>query len=348
MSENHEAIRNGYNRLIHEKSPYLLQHANNPVDWYPWGEEAFKKAHQEEKLIFLSVGYSTCHWCHVMAHESFEDLEVAQLLNEAFICIKVDREERPDIDKVYMTVCQMMTGAGGWPLTIVMTPDKEPVFAATYIPKESGFGRIGIVELITRIQGIWSHRREDVLESAAQIVDAVRQAEDLIHVDTLPTTILDETYEDLHGRYDDEYGGFGPAPKFPMPHQLMFLLRYWKWSGNKNALHMVEKTLQAMRLGGIYDHVGFGFHRYSTDEKWLTPHFEKMLYDQALLSLAYTEAYQATGNETFRRTACEIFTYVMRDMKSLKGGFYAAEDADTEGEEGKYYLWRHDEIEQLM
>jgi uncharacterized protein len=348
MNENHETIGNGRNRLIHEKSPYLLQHAHNPVDWFPWGEEAFRKAHEEEKLIFLSVGYSTCHWCHVMAHESFEDPEVAELLNEAFVCVKVDREERPDIDKVYMTVCQMMTGAGGWPLTVVMTPDKEPVFAATYIPRESGFGRIGMPELITRIQAIWSHRREDVLESAAQIVDALRQAEDLIHIDVLPKSIIDETYEDLRGCYDNEHGGFGHAPKFPMPHQLMFLLRYWKWSGNKNALDMVEKTLQAMRLGGIYDHVGFGFHRYSTDEEWLLPHFEKMLYDQALLSLAYTEAYQATGNENYRKTACEIFNYVMRDMKSLKGGFYAAEDADTEGEEGKYYLWRHDEIEELM
>ena len=336
------------NHLIHEKSPYLLQHAFNPVDWRPWSDEAFKKAREEDKLIFLSVGYSTCHWCHVMAHESFEDPEVARLLDESFVCIKVDREERPDIDKVYMTACQMLTGSGGWPLTIIMTPERRPVFAATYIPRNSGFGRIGMLELIPRIREIWENRREELLKSADQIVAAIRGSEAESPGGLLSGDILDEAYEDLHGRYDETYGGFGPPPKFPMPHQMIFLLRYWKWTGRMKALEMVEKTLHAMRSGGIYDHVGFGFHRYSTDEKWLAPHFEKMLYDQALLSMAYTEAYQATGHHAYKETACEIFSYILRDMTSSAGGFCSAEDADSEGEEGKFYLWTYDEIEQVL
>ncbi|MGC9976292.1 MAG: thioredoxin domain-containing protein [Syntrophales bacterium] len=348
MATSQNATGNIPNRLIHEKSPYLLQHAYNPVDWYPWSGEAFDKALTENKPVFLSVGYSTCHWCHVMAHESFEDPEIGRLLNEVFVCIKVDREERPDIDKVYMSACQMMTGAAGWPLTIVMTPDRKPFFAATYIPRESRFGRIGLLDLIPRIKEIWTERYEDILRSAVEIVSTLQRKTAGIKGAALSKDTLREAYEGLAGIYDKEYGGFGPAPKFPTPHQLLFLMRYWKWNGEKRALEMVEKTLQAMRCGGIYDHVGFGFHRYSTDRRWLVPHFEKMLYDQAMLAMAYTEAYQATGNEFFKKTACEIFTYVLRDMKSRGGGFYSAEDADSEGEEGKFYLWTRDEIEKIL
>ncbi len=336
------------NALIHEKSPYLLQHASNPVAWYPWGDEAFEKAREEDKLIFLSIGYSTCHWCHVMAHESFEDEEVARLLNNMFVCVKVDREERPDIDKIYMTACQMLTGSGGWPLTIIMTHERLPVYAATYIPRESRTGMIGMVDLIPRIQEVWKRKREEVLKSAGQVVAMIRQAEAENHNETLSKEILDDACTDLRKRYDEVHGGFGPAPKFPMPHQVMFLLRYATWNGEKKALEMAEKTLQAMARGGIYDHLGFGFHRYSTDEKWLAPHFEKMLYDQALLSMAYTEAYQATGKHEYRERAIEIFSYVLRDMTSMAGGFYSAEDADSEGEEGKFYLWRRDEIMQVL
>jgi uncharacterized protein YyaL (SSP411 family) len=348
MDKNQDTAENVPNSLIHEKSPYLLQHAHNPVNWYPWCVEAFDKARKENKPIFLSIGYSTCHWCHVMAHESFEDADVARLLNEVFVCIKIDREERPDIDKVYMQACQTMTGSGGWPLTIVMTPDMQPFFAATYIPRESRFGRIGMLDMIPKIQEVWKDRHDDILRSAAQIVAVLRQKEPEASDGAISKDILDKAYEDLKGMFDDKWGGFGPAPKFPMPHQLLYLLRYGLWSSKKKAQEMVVQTLHAMRCGGIYDHVGFGFHRYSTDEKWLVPHFEKMLYDQALLAMAYTEAYQAMGDEAFRRTACEIFNYIMRDMKSRTGGFCAAEDADTEGEEGKYYLWKYDEIKKSL
>lgn len=336
------------NRLAHEKSPYLLQHADNPVDWYPWCEEAFEVARKENKPVFLSIGYSTCHWCHVMAHESFEDTGVATLLNQVFICIKVDREERPDIDKVYMNACQIMTGSGGWPLTIVMTPEKQPFFASTYIPRESRHDRIGMLDVIPKIQEVWKDRYDDILQSAGQIVAALQEKEPEAKGEALSKNVLHKAYEELKGLYDEKWGGFGPAPKFPIPHQLLFLLRYARWNGNKKALEMAVQTLRAMRCGGMYDHLGFGFHRYSTDEKWLVPHFEKMLYDQAMLAMAYTEAYQATRDEMFRRTACEIFNYIRRDMKSTKGGFYAAEDADTEGEEGKYYLWKQEEIEDLL
>jgi len=336
------------NRLIHEKSPYLLQHAYNPVDWYPWGEEAFEKARREDKPIFLSIGYSTCHWCHVMEHESFEDPEVAQLMNETFVSIKVDREERPDIDNIYMTVCQMLTGSGGWPLTILMTPDKKPFFAGTYFPKESRFGRIGMLDLAPRIQEIWTTRRDEVLNSANQIISALQQTAESTQGEELGLPILKAAYEQIARRFDRSYGGFGNAPKFPTPHNFLFLLRYWKRTGDGAALEMVEKTLQAMRRGGIYDHVGFGFHRYSTDREWLLPHFEKMLYDQAMLAMAYTEAYQATGKEDYAQTAREIFTYVLRDMAAPTGGFYSAEDADSEGVEGKFYVWTLDEIRQVL
>jgi uncharacterized protein len=337
------------NRLAQEKSPYLLQHANNPVDWYPWGDEAFKKAREENKPIFLSIGYSTCHWCHVMEHESFEDKEVAKLMNDMFVSIKVDREERPDIDNIYMTVCQMMTGSGGWPLTIVMTPDRKPFFATTYIPKEGRFGRAGMMDLVPKLHEIWQNRKEDILKSADQITEVLQQSQSsAVKGEELTRSDLDKTYDQLNQRFDPFYGGFGSAPKFPTPHTLSFLLRYWKRTHNEKTLEMVEKALDGMRMGGICDQIGFGFHRYSTDKKWLVPHFEKMLYDQALLTLAYTEAYQATGKPRYKETVQEILTYILRDMTSPEGGFYSAEDADSEGEEGKFYLWDESEIRKIL
>jgi len=336
------------NQLINEKSPYLLQHANNPVDWYSWGDNAFEKAKKENKPIFLSIGYSTCHWCHVMAHESFEDENVAKLLNETFVSIKVDREERPDIDSVYMTVCQMMTGKGGWPLTIIMTPDKKPFFAATYIPKESRYGMMGLKDLVIRIKSLWNSERIKLIDSAEQITMALQNISNEAPGDKLNENALIETYNQLMIQYDKTNGGFGIAPKFPTPHNLIFLLRFWKRSRKKEALEIIETTLQKMRQGGIYDHIGYGFHRYSTDSKWLVPHFEKMLYDQALIAIAYIEAYQATKNLKYSKTAKEIFEYIFREMTSLEGGFYSAEDADSEGEEGKFYLWSVKEINDLL
>jgi uncharacterized protein YyaL (SSP411 family) len=336
------------NHLINETSPYLLQHANNPVDWYPWGPEAFERAQRENKPIFLSIGYSTCHWCHVMAHESFEHPEVARLMNEAFVSIKVDREERPDIDSVYLSACQAMTGSGGWPLSIIITPDKKPFFAATYIPRESRFGLIGMMELIPHIRELWATRRGEALSLSNKIATVLQQTSPDTLGEELDKATLELTYEQLAQRFDGQHAGFGSAPKFPTSHNLLFLLRYWKRRGTQAALDMVEKTLQAMRHGGIYDHVGFGFHRYSTDSQWLVPHFEKMLYDQAMLAMAYTEAYQATGKEDYGKTARDIFTYVMRDMTVPEGGFYSAEDADSEGKEGKFYLWTQEEVQQAL
>jgi hypothetical protein len=336
------------NRLINEKSPYLLQHAYNPVDWYAWGDEAFDKARMEDKPIFLSIGYSTCHWCHVMERESFEDSRTAALMNEVFVSIKVDREERPDIDHIYMTVCQMMTGSGGWPLNILMTPEKKPFFAGTYFPRESRMGRIGMLDLVPRISELWRDRRNEVLDSATKIMHALKQIpEDSPGM--LPTKdVSDQAFSELEKRFDSQMGGFSEAPKFPTPHNMLFLLRYWNRTGNDRALEMVEKTLQSMKMGGIYDHVGYGFHRYSTDTEWLVPHFEKMLYDQALLSIAFTEAYQATGKNEYAETAQQILEYVMRDMTSPEGGFYSAEDADSEGEEGKFYVWTVEEVEEIL
>jgi len=332
------------NRLAEEKSPYLLQHAHNPVDWYPWGEEAFEKARREDKPVFLSIGYATCHWCHVMERESFENEEIARLMNDAFICIKVDREERPDIDNIYMTVCQMTTGSGGWPLTIFMTPDKKPFHAATYIPPDSRFGRIGMTQLIPRISNAWKTRRDEVHGSAGQITDILASQNAQPPSAKLTSKVLEDGYQALMAQYDYQKGGFGPKPKFPTPHKLVFLLRH----GEADGIRAAEHTLEEMRQGGIYDQIGFGFHRYSTDNEWLVPHFEKMLYDQALMAIAYTEAFELTRKPFYRAVAEEILTYVIRDMTAPEGGFYSAEDADSEGEEGLFYIWEAAEITSVL
>ena len=339
------------NRLAFEKSPYLLQHAHNPMDWYAWGDEAFERARHEDKPVFLSIGYSTCHWCHVMERESFADEEAARVLNAAFVCVKVDREERPDLDQHYMAVCQMLTGSGGWPLTIVMTPDKRPFFAGTYFPKSRRWGRPGLLDLAPLIGEAWRTRRQEVLRSAAEIIAAVDRGLPRARAKSgggLSGATLDEAFRELAADFDESRGGFGGAPKFPIPHPIGFLLRYGKRSGRTEALAMAEKTLAAMRRGGIYDHLGFGFHRYSTDADWLVPHFEKMLYDQALLAEVYAEAFAATGKGEFKRTAAEIADYVLRDLASPEGGFSTAEDADSEGEEGKFYLWTADELSDVL
>ncbi|MFQ5581084.1 MAG: thioredoxin domain-containing protein [Mariprofundaceae bacterium] len=337
------------NRLVRENSPYLLQHAHNPVDWYAWGKEAFDKARHEDKPIFLSIGYSTCHWCHVMEREAFSDPEAAALINRVFIPVKVDREERPDIDEVYMTVAQLMTGHGGWPLNIIMTPDKQPFFAATYLPKQSQYGRPGLMELIPRIEAAWKEDRDNIYKITTSVTSALGQMSGNVRSQgKLKPAVLNKAYEQLAGEFDTEHGGFGQEQKFPRPHNMRFLLRYWKRTGNMDALSMVEKTLHTMRNGGIYDHIGFGFHRYATDLAWRVPHFEKMLYDQALISTAYIEAWLATGDEAYADTVREIFTYVLRDMSAPEGGFYSAEDADSEGEEGRYYLWDEAEVRKAL
>ncbi|MGI6486534.1 MAG: thioredoxin domain-containing protein [Tepidanaerobacteraceae bacterium] len=331
------------NKLISEKSPYLLQHAHNPVDWFPWGDEAFEKAKGEEKPIFLSIGYSTCHWCHVMERESFEDEEVAAILNQHFVAIKVDREERPDLDTIYMRACQAMTGQGGWPLTIVMSPDKKPFFAGTYFPKESKWGRPGIIDILHQLSKAWHENRGNI-DSIGDRVTQILQTQYQGAPGELRESVIDKAFEEFFDSFDDQYGGFGSAPKFPTPHNLLFLLRYWHKTGDEKALELTEKTLGFMARGGVFDHIGFGFHRYSTDRKWLVPHFEKMLYDNALLAYVLVEAYEATGNKTYKETAQKIFSYVIRDMTSPEGGFYSAEDADSEGVEGKFYVWTPEEV----
>jgi len=336
------------NRLINEKSPYLLQHARNPVDWHPWGDEAFETAIKEDRPVFLSIGYSTCHWCHVMAHESFEDDSVASLINSTFIPVKVDREERPDLDSIYMMICRMLTGSGGWPLTIIMTPDKKPFFAGTYIPRNTRFGRTGLMELIPRIREVWAERRRDVIDTADNIIRALENIEEPASGPDLDASVLDMAFHELSLSYDRLHGGFGNAPRFPSPHNLLFLLRYWNRTGRRGALDMVEQTIRSIHRGGIYDQIGFGLHRYSTDREWQVPHFEKMLYDQALFALSCLETYQATGAEYYSQIAREIFTYVLRDMAHPDGGFYSAEDADSEGQEGRFYIWNENEIYEIL
>ena len=348
------------NRLAQTQSPYLLQHAENPVDWYPWGEEAFEKARAEDKPIFLSVGYATCHWCHVMEHESFEDDEVAALMNEHFVAIKVDREERPDIDALYMSVTQALTGHGGWPMTVLLTPERKPFFAGTYFPKHGRGGRPGMLDMLPQIAKAWADDRARVEASSEHITEAVRNGitEQRGSGDALGEDVLETAFNGLSGRFDAEAGGFGGAPKFPTPHHLLFLLREAQRLGpdtvvGQRALRMVEETLGAMRRGGIFDHVGFGFHRYATDRVWKLPHFEKMLYDQALLAMAYTEAFEATRKPIYRRTAEEIFAYVARDLTSPDGAFFSAEDADSlnadgEKEEGAFYVWTWKDVMQTL
>jgi uncharacterized protein YyaL (SSP411 family) len=325
-----------------------LQHAHNPVDWYPWSDEAFAKAKEEDKPVFLSIGYSTCHWCHVMGRESFEDEEVAEALNEGFIAIKVDREERPDIDHIYMNICQALTGSGGWPLTIIMAPDKKPFFAGTYFPKRARMGYPGILEILERVIESWNTRRDSLLEASEEILEHIKSDSGSHSAGELDLEAAGKAFKSFKASFDSEFGGFGMAPKFPMPHNLQFLLRYWKVTNDPDALQMVEKTLTSMYRGGIYDHVGYGFSRYSTDRMWLVPHFEKMLYDNAGLAIAYLEAYQATGKAQYGEVARQIFEYVLKDMTSPEGGFYSAEDADSEGMEGKFYVWSPKEITDIL
>jgi len=336
------------NKLVNEKSPYLIQHAHNPVDWHPWSDEVFSKARAENKPIFLSIGYATCHWCHVMEKESFENEEAAGYLNDTFICIKVDREERPDIDAVYMAACQMLTGSGGWPLSIFMTPEKKPFFAATYLPRNTRGGRAGLIDICRQVKKLWVDDHEKITTSAGSIADSLHRAFVFKAADDPDETLIDTAYSQIKSGFDLQFGGFEPAPKFPTPHRLLFLLRCYHRTADARALDMVVKTLTAMRMGGIWDHVGFGFHRYSTDSRWLLPHFEKMLYDQAMIATAYLEAFQITREPLFAKTAEEIFAYVLRDMTAPQGAFYSAEDADSEGEEGKFYVWTTEEFQRVL
>lgn len=337
------------NRLAKEISPYLLQHADNPVDWYPWGERALSRARTEDKPILLSIGYSACHWCHVMAHESFENIEIANFMNENFVNIKVDREERPDLDSIYMQAVQAITGSGGWPLTVFLTPDGKPFFGGTYFPPEDRHGLPGFPRVLQTVTEAYKNRRSDIKTAAQQIMAVLTSHSGVTDTrEPLVADILRQAYLALQKDFDWENGGFGGVPKFPQPITLEFLLRYFHRSGNTTALKMVELTLEKMAKGGIYDQLGGGFHRYATDNRWLVPHFEKMLYDNALLSRVYLHAYLVTGKESFRSVAEETLDYVLREMTNHEGGFYSTQDADSEGIEGKYYLWTSDEIIEVV
>jgi uncharacterized protein len=337
------------NRLIHETSPYLLQHAHNPVDWYPWGEEALARSKKENKPILLSIGYSSCHWCHVMEKESFENEAIAEVMNQRFVNIKVDREERPDLDELYMNAVQVITGSGGWPMTVFLTPALIPFHAGTYFPPEDRAGMPGLAKILVVVSDYYHSHRGEVEKMEAQLENALHQIAE-IHPsqEAVSDKVLSRAFDALESQFDSIYGGFGKAPKFPGSMALSFLLRYWKSIGSKKALEMVERTLEKMAQGGIYDHLGGGFHRYSVDERWLIPHFEKMLYDNALLSRTYFEAYQATQKVRYRRVGEETLNYVLGEMKSPEGGFYSTQDADSEGEEGKFYVWTRDEIKKVL
>jgi len=336
------------NRLIHEKSPYLLQHAYNPVDWYPWGPEAFAKAKQEDKPVFLSVGYSTCYWCHVMEQESFENPEVAKLMNDTVVAIKVDREERPDIDAIYMTAVQAMTGSGGWPMTVLLTHDGKPFWGGTYFPAEDRLGRPGLKTVLRSISEAWRTKRPDIVQSSQQLTKAIQESAHAGSSAQVTTALLERTAQQFAQQFDATYGGFGSAPKFPRSHSASFLLRAWTRTKDPQTLTMVETTLDAMARGGMHDHLGGGYHRYSTDRKWLVPHFEKMLYDQALLARTYLEAYQVTGKAQYADVARDIFEYVLRDMRDVTGAFHSAEDAGEVGKEGEYYVWTPQEIDAAL
>jgi len=336
------------NRLINEKSPYLLYHAHNPIDWYPWTEEAFEKARNEDKPIFLSIGYSTCRWCHNMNRDCFQDEEVAELLNRYFVPIKVDREERPDIDHVYITFAEAINGSAGWPLTVFLTPEKKPFFAGTYFPKRSRGGMIGLIDLLERVKDLWQIRKEDLIEESNEIVKKVERKYNRVLKGNVDRDILNKARGQLESSFDEKFGGFSKRPKFPLPQYILFLLEYGKKFSDNRAIDMAKFTLENMYKGGIFDHVGFGFYRYSVDHKWLVPHFEKMLYDNALLGLAYTKAYEITGEITYRDVANKIYEFVLRELTSEGGGFYSALDAETENEEGKYYTFEYNEIIELL